>query len=112
MYFNSNNDCTYTALLNYRTVGESKPTGTYFERTPTILRTPPKWKTLDLFAGCGGLSCGLHASGLTESTWAVEIDPKAAASYAKNFPGCKVYKEDVSVWFKKLKVFSLHWVAN
>lgn len=41
---------------------------------------PPVWpsletplKTLDCFAGCGGLSEGLHQSGLSETKWAVSM---------------------------------------
>lgn len=69
-----------------------------------------KMRSLDLFAGCGGLSCGLHASGLVESKWAVERDKEAAKAFSKNFPGCAVFEEDVSEWFKKLKVFYLFHV--
>lgn len=39
---------------------------------------PPEWPPLesplncmDVFAGCGGLSEGLHQSGIAESKWAV-----------------------------------------
>lgn len=67
---------------------------------------PAKLKSLDLFAGCGGLSSGLDASGLTETKWAVESDPKAARAFGLNFPGCTVYAEDVTAWFQKLKVLS------
>lgn len=41
-------------------------------------------KVLDLFAGCGGLSLGFHAAGFTVAG-AVELDPLAAASHARNF---------------------------
>lgn len=41
-------------------------------------------RTLDLFAGCGGLSLGFHAAGF-ECVAAVEFDPDAARSHALNF---------------------------
>lgn len=41
-------------------------------------------RTLDLFAGCGGLSLGFHAAGFEVSA-AVEFDPLAARSHAHNF---------------------------
>lgn len=43
---------------------------------------PPR--TLDLFAGCGGLSLGFDAAGFM-SIGAVEFDPDAARSHAVNF---------------------------
>src|SRR5690349_10063303 len=41
-------------------------------------------RTLDLFAGCGGLSLGFHAAGF-ELSAAIELDPIAASTYATNF---------------------------
>jgi DNA (cytosine-5)-methyltransferase 1 len=43
-------------------------------------------RTLDLFAGCGGLSLGFDAAGF-KSIGAVEFDPDAARSHALNFMG-------------------------
>lgn len=43
-------------------------------------------RLLDLFAGCGGISLGFHASGFVISG-AVEIDSDAAKSHALNFHG-------------------------
>lgn len=43
---------------------------------------PPR--TLDLFAGCGGLSLGFDAAGF-KTIGAVEFDPDAARSHAMNF---------------------------
>ncbi|MCK0166222.1 DNA cytosine methyltransferase [Jannaschia sp. S6380] len=41
-------------------------------------------RVLDLFSGCGGLSLGFHKAGF-EITAAVESNPVAAASHARNF---------------------------
>jgi DNA (cytosine-5)-methyltransferase 1 len=48
-------------------------------------------RTLDLFAGAGGLSLGFEQSGLGfEPVFGVEIEPAAARTYKRNF-GCPVY---------------------
>jgi len=41
-------------------------------------------RVLDLFAGCGGISLGFHSAGF-KIVGAVEFDPKAAISHARNF---------------------------
>jgi hypothetical protein len=48
--------------------------------------------TSDLFAGCGGLSCGFQQEGC-EETCMVELDPIACATLATNFPDAKIYQE-------------------
>src|SRR6476646_5612934 len=48
-------------------------------------------RTLDLFAGAGGLSLGFKVANLGyDPVFAVEIDPAAARTYKHNF-GCPVY---------------------
>ena len=51
-------------------------------------------KSLDLFAGAGGLSLGLHEAGW-DTVAALEYDPDAAETYRKNFPAVRVLQEDV-----------------
>jgi DNA (cytosine-5)-methyltransferase 1 len=41
-------------------------------------------RVLDLFSGCGGLSLGFQRAGFC-SVGGIEVDPHAAASYARNF---------------------------
>ncbi len=48
------------------------------------LRIGAQPRVLSLFSGCGGLSLGFSAAGF-EITAAIENNPKAAASYGKNF---------------------------
>lgn len=41
--------------------------------------------TIDLFSGCGGLSCGAELAGLTTAV-GIEVDGSAAASFSANYP--------------------------
>jgi DNA (cytosine-5)-methyltransferase 1 len=60
--------------------------------------TTPIFNTVDLFAGCGGLTLGFEWAGF-HSLLGVELDPDAAATYRANFPDAKVWDakiEDLS----------------
>ena len=48
------------------------------------IRAGEQPRLLDLFAGCGGLSLGFHSAGF-RIKGAVELDPPAAMSHARNF---------------------------
>lgn len=55
---------------------------------------------IDLFAGAGGLSLGLHrGSNRYATTRAVEMDLAASATYAQNF-GDVVYSGDIAAWLE------------
>lgn len=73
-------------------------------------------RTLDVFAGCGGmavwftfsrllidilgLSAGFHQCGVSEAAWAVEIDQPAAQAYRLNYPQAIVFSEDCNILLK------------
>lgn len=64
-------------------------------RTTTPSRRPAPIRTIDLFAGAGGLTLGFHLAGLGfEPVFAVEHDDAAAETFARNF-GCDVYAGDI-----------------
>ena len=44
-----------------------------------------RYRLVDLFAGCGGMTRGFVDTGRFEPVFAVEKDPYAAATYAANF---------------------------
>ena len=52
------------------------------------------FRCLDVFAGCGGLSEGLHQAGIAETKWAIEKVDTAAAAFKLNNPDCLVFTED------------------
>ncbi|KAB0805238.1 hypothetical protein PPYR_02208 [Photinus pyralis] len=55
---------------------------------------PRKLKCMDVFAGCGGLSEGLHQAKIAETKWAIEKEPAAARAFKLNNPDAIVYTED------------------
>ena len=46
---------------------------------------PRRYRLMDLFAGCGGMTLGFVDTGRYEPVLAVEMDEHAAATYAANF---------------------------
>ena len=36
---------------------------------------------MDIFAGCGGLTCGLHKAGAAETKWSIEYEQPAAEAF-------------------------------
>ena len=57
--------------------------------------------TLDIFAGCGGLSTGLGQAGVADHKWAIEFWKPSADAYKKNNSRCKVFNEECNGLLKK-----------
>uniref|UniRef100_A0A671WZ84 DNA (cytosine-5)-methyltransferase n=1 Tax=Sparus aurata TaxID=8175 RepID=A0A671WZ84_SPAAU len=66
---------------------------------PQTLKVP-KYRTLDVFSGCGGLSEGFHQAGISETLWAIEMWEPAAQAFRLNNPGTTVFTEDCNVLLK------------
>lgn len=89
----------------------------------------PKYRTLDVFSGCGGLSEGFHQAGkccnpltkcfkiilfvtavqkrncllplaISETLWAIEMWEPAAQAFRLNNPGTTVFTEDCNILLK------------
>lgn len=72
-----------------------------------------KIRVLDLFAGAGGLTEGLHeASHLFETVAAVEMNPEAAATFQVNNPAAEVHCERIEEWLEKSAVPSVDLVVG
>eukprot|EP01018_Ginkgo_biloba_P018917 Gb_24436 [translate_table: standard] len=58
--------------------------------------------TLDIFAGCGGLSDGLQQSGVTLTKWAIEYEEPAAEAFKLNHPEAEVFCENCNVILRSI----------
>ena len=45
-----------------------------------------KYRVIDLFSGCGGISAGFRFTGRAELVGAIDFDQAACNTYQKNFP--------------------------
>jgi DNA (cytosine-5)-methyltransferase 1 len=54
-----------------------------------------RWRAVDLFSGCGGLSAGLRRAGF-KIVSAVEIDKLATSTYRANHPKVHLIERDIS----------------
>ncbi|CAD7705413.1 unnamed protein product [Ostreobium quekettii] len=51
----------------------------------------PALRLMDIFAGCGGLSEGLHKAGVVDTRWAIEYEEPAAEAFKLNHPQAAVF---------------------
>nr|ALB00264.1 DNA (cytosine-5)-methyltransferase [Tigriopus japonicus] len=58
--------------------------------------------TLDVFAGCGGLSVGLEQSGVSLPLWAIENSEAPAIAFKLSNPDCTVFHEDCNAILKNV----------
>ena len=64
---------------------------------------PEKIKVLDVFAGIGGMSRGFLKTEKFDVPFAVEKNHGVAAIFMINHPDSFLFKEDVRIWFEKVK---------
>ncbi|XP_057863874.2 DNA (cytosine-5)-methyltransferase 1B [Cryptomeria japonica] len=58
--------------------------------------------TLDIFAGCGGLSEGLEKSGASFTKWAIEYEEPAAEAFKLNHPEAEVFCQNCNVILRSI----------
>lgn len=61
---------------------------------PQQQQETPVLATMDVFAGCGGITEGLHQAGVTETKWAIEFNHQAAEAFKLNNPDAAVFSTD------------------
>jgi DNA (cytosine-5)-methyltransferase 1 len=54
-------------------------------------------RTMDIFAGCGGLSEGMHQARAADTRWAIEYERPAADAFALNNPHAEVFCSNCNV---------------
>lgn len=55
-----------------------------------------KYRVIDLFAGCGGISKGFYNTGKVKIVGAIDVEQSACNTYKKNFPTAKVICGDIN----------------
>ncbi|PNH03379.1 DNA (cytosine-5)-methyltransferase 1, partial [Tetrabaena socialis] len=63
-----------------------------------------KLPTMDIFAGCGGLSEGMHQAGVADTRWAIEYDREAADAFKLNNPEATVLCNNCNVLLRAAMV--------
>ncbi|KQK20551.1 DNA (cytosine-5)-methyltransferase 1B isoform X2 [Brachypodium distachyon] len=58
--------------------------------------------TLDIFAGCGGLSEGLQQAGASFTKWAIEYEEPAGEAFRQNHPEAAVFVDNCNVILKAI----------
>ncbi|KFX99338.1 hypothetical protein O988_03927 [Pseudogymnoascus sp. VKM F-3808] len=60
-----------------------------------------KLRAMDVFAGCGGLTSGLHEGGAVETLYGIEWDIDASRTLKRNFPHMTVYNENANTLLQR-----------
>lgn len=64
-------------------------------------RSDAPFGVIDVFSGCGGMTCGFVSSGSFEPRWAIDFEPDMVSTYRANFDpsGSHSAVGDVRDWF-------------
>ncbi|KAG0174755.1 hypothetical protein DFQ30_002948 [Apophysomyces sp. BC1015] len=65
------------------------------------LKDIPKLVGLDIFSGCGGLTCGMDMTGVVDTKYAIEFSPSASLSFEKNFEGSTAYNQCANILLER-----------
>ncbi|KAF3571128.1 hypothetical protein F2Q69_00062789 [Brassica cretica] len=91
----------YTTVKDEALLRKKKGKGLVTETdSVTVTEEAPKetrLATLDIFAGCGGLSQGLEQAGVSATKWAIEYEEPAGQAFRKNHPETTVFVDNCNV---------------
>ncbi|KAJ0260435.1 Bromo adjacent homology (BAH) domain-containing protein [Hirschfeldia incana] len=77
---------------------KNKGKGVESETCSGIVKTDEvRLATLDIFAGCGGMSQGLEQAGVSATKWAIEYEAPAGEAFRKNHPETTVIVDNCNV---------------
>ena len=57
-----------------------------------------KYRIVDLFSGCGGISEGFYRTGKVDIVGAIDFEQSACNTYQQNFESAKVICGDIRAW--------------
>lgn len=70
-------------------------------RRENFVKAGLKLRAMDVFAGCGGLTSGLHEGGAVETLYGIEWDIDASRTLKRNFPHMTVYNENANTLLQR-----------
>ncbi|XP_020872430.1 DNA (cytosine-5)-methyltransferase 3 [Arabidopsis lyrata subsp. lyrata] len=99
----SNMKLKFSTIKDEKLLREKKGKGVLSE-TDSVMSVKPdevpkemRLATLDIFAGCGGLSYGLEKAGVSDTKWAIEYEEPAAQAFKQNHPKTTVFVDNCNV---------------
>ncbi|AEE83379.1 (cytosine-5-)-methyltransferase [Arabidopsis thaliana] len=101
--FPANMKLKFSTIKDETLLREKKGKGVETGTSSGMLMKPdevPKEKplaTLDIFAGCGGLSHGLENAGVSTTKWAIEYEEPAGHAFKQNHPEATVFVDNCNV---------------
>ncbi|CAE6197703.1 unnamed protein product [Arabidopsis arenosa] len=99
----SNTKLKFSTIKDDKLLREKKGKGVESETNSVMIVKPdevPKdmrLATLDIFAGCGGLSYGLEKAGASDTKWAIEYEEPAGQAFKRNHPDATVFVDNCNV---------------
>ncbi|KAG7543021.1 S-adenosyl-L-methionine-dependent methyltransferase [Arabidopsis thaliana x Arabidopsis arenosa] len=104
----SNMKLKFTSIKNETLLREKKGKGVESETDSVMIVKPdeiPKemrLATLDIFAGCGGLSYGLEKAGVSDTKWAIEYEERAGQAFKQYHPKTTTFVNNCNVILRSI----------